>query len=194
MPWTISRHSNLGLSGKCHQPINFTKPPDLQHTRATDTVKSCSAMKQRQGSIAMQVRLAKLRGRQQALFNCISILLLLGLVSAASIWKPHFLYLGRVWRIVRVDSKMQSYAELGSEGLVWGLLLSMGWPWNLLIYPVHLTRKELTNARKGSRFVPVWRYCCCTQQRLLIWPMHLTCKELTNARTGCRFVLVRPLG
>ena len=126
----------------------------------------------------MQIRLAKLRGRQQALFNCISILLLLGLVSGASIWEPHFLYLGRVWRIVRVDSRMQSYAELGSEGLVWGLLLSMGWPWNLLIYPVHLTRKELTSARKDSRLVLVWLQCYITLRNLLVYSTHVTCQEL----------------
>lgn len=126
----------------------------------------------------MQIRLAKLHGRQQALFNCISILLLLGLVSGASIWEPHFLYLGRVWRIVRVDSRRQSYAELGSEGLVWGLLLSMGWPWNLLIYPVHLTRKELTSARKDSRLVLVWLQCYIMLRNLLVYSTHITCQEL----------------
>ena len=57
--------------------------------------------------------------------------------------------------MVSADSRAQSYAELGSEGLAWGLLLSMGWPWNLLIYPAHLTRKELTSARKEARSVPL---------------------------------------
>lgn len=69
----------------------------------------------------------------------------------ASSWQPHLLYLGRIWGTVSAGSEAQTYTELGTEMVAWALLLSMGWPWNLLIYPTHLTRKELTSARKDSR-------------------------------------------
>ena len=75
----------------------------------------------------------------------------MGTLASFSIWEPYFLYLGRVWSAVRVGNQAQAYTELTTEAIAWGLLLTMGWPWNLLIYPTHLTRKELTNARKERR-------------------------------------------
>lgn len=98
-----------------------------------------------------QVQRAKQQARQQALFNFITVTLFVGTLASFSIWEPYFLYLGRVWSAVRVGNQAQAYTELTSEAIAWGLLLTMGWPWNLLIYPTHLTRKELTNARKERR-------------------------------------------
>lgn len=99
----------------------------------------------------MQVQRAKQQARQQAVFNCISVVLFVGTLISLSTLEPHFLYLGRVWRCLRGSNQTQAYAELATEGFAWVLLLTMGWPWNLLIYPTHLTRKELTNARKEHR-------------------------------------------
>ncbi|KAL0026763.1 hypothetical protein WJX79_011020 [Trebouxia sp. C0005] len=98
-----------------------------------------------------QIQRAKQQARQQALFNCITVTLFVGTLASLSTWEPYFLYLGRVWSFVRVGNQAQAYTELTSEAIAWGLLLTMGWPWNLLIYPTHLTRKELTNARKERR-------------------------------------------
>ena len=102
-------------------------------------------------SCTLQIQRAKQAARQQALFNCISLGLFCGVLVAISTWRPYFVYLGRIWSFVRVGSQAQAYGELLTEGLAWVLLLTMGWPWNLLIYPGHLTRKELTNARKQGR-------------------------------------------
>ena len=99
----------------------------------------------------MQVHRAKQRARQQALFNCITLSLFCGVLASVSSWKPVFLYLGRVWSVINVGDQVKAYTELVTEALAWGVLLTMGWPWNLLIYPSHLTRKEFTNARKESR-------------------------------------------
>lgn len=98
-----------------------------------------------------QIQQAKQQARQQALFNLMTIILFLGTLAGVSAWKPHFLYLGRIWVLIRVGNQAQAYTELTSEAVAWGLLLTMGWPWNLLIYPTHLTRKELTSARKERR-------------------------------------------
>lgn len=98
-----------------------------------------------------QVHRAKQRARQQALFNCITLSLFCGVLASVSSWKPVFLYLGRVWSVINVGDQVKAYTELVTEALAWGVLLTMGWPWNLLIYPSHLTRTEFTNARKESR-------------------------------------------
>ncbi|DBA81798.1 TPA: hypothetical protein ACH3X1_007526 [Trebouxia sp. C0004] len=98
-----------------------------------------------------QIQRAKQQARQQALFNFITVTLFVGTLASLSTWEPYFLYLGRVWSFVRVGNHVQAYTDLTSEAIAWGLLLTMGWPWNLLIYPTHLTRKELTNARKERR-------------------------------------------
>ena len=80
-----------------------------------------------------------------------TLTLFLGALAGVSTWEPHFLYLGRIWALIRVGNQAQAFTELTSEAAAWGLLLTMGWPWNLLIYPTHLTRKELTSARKERR-------------------------------------------
>ncbi|KAL3142686.1 hypothetical protein ABBQ38_002989 [Trebouxia sp. C0009 RCD-2024] len=94
---------------------------------------------------------AQRQARQQALFNFVTLCLLSGSLAGLSTWEPCFRYLGRIWQVVRVGNNVQAYTELASEGFAWALLLTMGWPWNLLIYPVHLTRKELTSARQEHR-------------------------------------------
>jgi len=99
----------------------------------------------------VQMKRAKQQARQQALFNFITVILFSGTLAGLSTWQPYYMYLGRVWSFVRVGNQAQAYTELVSEGLAWALLLTMGWPWNLLIYPTHLARKEFTNARKERR-------------------------------------------
>ena len=101
--------------------------------------------------LLMQLLQAQRQARQQAFFNFITLCLLFGSLAGLSTWEPCFRYLGRIWQVVRVGNNVQAYTELASEGFTWALLLTMGWPWNLLIYPVHLTRKELTSARKEHR-------------------------------------------
>ena len=101
--------------------------------------------------LCMQLLQAKRQARQQAFFNLVTLCLAFGSLAGVSTWEPHFRYLGRIWQVVPVGNKVQAYTELASEGFAWALLLTMGWPWNLLIYPVHLTRKELTSARKAHR-------------------------------------------
>lgn len=101
--------------------------------------------------MCLQLLQAKRQAQQQAFFNAVSVTIFFGTLASLSTWEPRFRYLGRIWRVVRVGNKVQAYTELASEGFAWALLLTMGWPWNLLIYPVHLTRKELTTARKERR-------------------------------------------
>lgn len=107
----------------------------------------------RHPGLCLQLLQAKRQAQQQAFFNCVSLSILCGTLAGLSTWEPRFRYLGRIWRVIPVGNQAQAYTELASEGFTWALLLTMGWPWNLLIYPVHLTRKELTNARKEHRSV-----------------------------------------
>ena len=130
----------------------------------------------------MQLLQAKRQARQQAFFNFVTLCLVFGSLAGVSTWAPHFRYLGRIWQVMPVGNKVQAYTELASEGFAWALLLTMGWPWNLLIYPVHLTRKELTSARKDHRSaisVTALVYYAC---QLLYVPstwLHYQCKMLT---------------
>ena len=130
----------------------------------------------------MQLLQAKRQARQQAFFNFVTLCLVFGSLAGVSTWAPHFRYLGRIWQVMPVGNKVQAYTELASEGFAWALLLTMGWPWNLLIYPVHLTRKELTSARKDHRSaISVTALVCYTCQLLYVPStlLHYRCKMLT---------------
>lgn len=92
---------------------------------------------------------------QEPVRNAAAIAVYLAIIVCLSTLHPHFKLLGRLWHRIPIKQQVKLYADWVLEAVAWIGLLKMGWPWNVLIYPVHITRQELTAARARCR-PPTW--------------------------------------